>query len=234
MGAAAARDRLRSGAKALKGFQSDLSGLQPQQQAFGNVTQRALGAFGSYDPMQAAKDLFGQFQDIVGPYQQQQRDQQQAQLLRQGRLGSTGGGIQQQALENSLQQANQQGLYNAFGQAQQAQQNLLGLAQGAFSPQLNYMGLQSQTPGMWQGLGQAFGGVGGSGLGRSLGTLGGAFLGSMAGPLGASLGGQLGGSLFGTPGTTTPITSSSGAFSPQAAMSGNPTMAFGNLNLGAW
>ena len=203
MGAAAARSRLRSGAQALGRFQADLSAIKPQQQAFGDVTQQALGAFGAFDPFQAQKDLFAQQMDILAPYQDQQRKAQESRLLAQGRLGSTGGGIQQTALENAFNTQNLQALNTAFGQAQQSRQNLLGLAQGAFSPQLNALGLQAQIPGMWQGLGQAFGGVsGGSPLGGALGALGGAFLGGMAGPLGESLGSSIGGSLFGQSGPT--------------------------------
>ena len=127
---------------------------QFQQQA-GQLGAGFLGQVGEFDPFAAAQTQFGRMEDILAPQRDQQRLAQESRLFSQGRLGSTGGSQQQQALENVFSQQQAQNLAQALGQAQdiqgqqiergaflsqipqaqqtQALQNLLGIQKGGLS-----------------------------------------------------------------------------------------------------
>lgn len=108
--------------------------LDPRLQGMSNqlfgLGQGFLGQLGSFDPMQATEQQFGLMESILNPGRERTRSSLQDQLLATGRLGSTGGGRTQEGLETSIEQSRRQGLYDAFGQAQQTQQHLAGLGGG--------------------------------------------------------------------------------------------------------
>lgn len=129
------------------GYQPDIGQITGMgQQALG-LGQGFLGQLGTFDPMQAAGEQFGRMESILAPGRQLQTEGLESKLLRQGRLGSTGGSLQQQALSGAHEQSRTQGLYDAFGQAQAAQQNLLGMGQG-----LTSLGLPMAGYGQQQGM----------------------------------------------------------------------------------
>jgi hypothetical protein len=57
-----------------------------------------FGALGSFDPNQAAADYTNTLNARALPQEQQQRNQMEDRLFAQGRLGTTGGGVNQEAL----------------------------------------------------------------------------------------------------------------------------------------
>lgn len=126
-----------------------------------------LSQLNQFDPYQAAETQFGRLEDILNPARERTRGSLEARLLSQGRLGSTGGTLQQEGLETAIDQSRRQGLFDAFGQAQQTQQNLLGLGTG-----LNQQQMQRAAQLQQLGLGQAGfltgagAGIEGLGLGR--------------------------------------------------------------------
>lgn len=137
--------------------------------------QNLLDQAGAYNPMQAATDRFNQMQSILQPYQDQQNSQLQDQLFRQGRLGSTGGSLQQQGLQDSFNSQANQNLLNAISSSEGTQNNLynqgiglanLGLGQQnqAYNQQYNNAALQGnmQNEGIQNALnlGGAFGNLG--------------------------------------------------------------------------
>lgn len=60
-----------------------------------------LNALQNYDPQAAANDVYGKLSALSNPQEEQDRLNQENRLLAQGMLGSTGGGIQRQALLTS-------------------------------------------------------------------------------------------------------------------------------------
>ncbi len=116
----------------------------------GQQGQSFLGGLQS-DPFAAQQQLFQQQNQLLQPLQQQAQLDQEGRLFAQGRLGSTAGGNQQEALLRA-QAGQTQGLFNqSFGQAQaqQAQQAQLGSQLSQLNPQLRglFGGLQSQQLG---------------------------------------------------------------------------------------
>lgn len=81
---------------------SATASLNPQYQALRDQYLRQangnLSAFSSYDPQSASQDIYGKLSALSAPQEQQDRQNLESRLLAQGMLGSTGGGIQQQAL----------------------------------------------------------------------------------------------------------------------------------------
>lgn len=131
------------------------SSLSPEQLAFGQQATETGAGFlqsaGQFDPFAAAETQFGRMEEILAPGRDRARESLEGRLLRQGRLGSTGGGRTQEGLETAIEQSRRSNLYDAFGQAQGVQQqqaNLaqlfgglgLGIEQGQFQQQLG--GLQ--------------------------------------------------------------------------------------------
>ena len=114
-----------------------------QQQAMGlNFMNQA----GNTDPLALQGQLFGQQSAIMQPMFQQQQLDQEGRLFAQGRLGSTPGANQQQALMQSQNNTFGQMLNNAFGQSQAQQAQQMGFGQSLFN-----QGLQRQ--GTLQGMG---------------------------------------------------------------------------------
>lgn len=163
---------------------------------------------------------FKALQRLVAPLQERERVQQEARLFAQGRLGTTGGAQEQEALRTAqgrtrLQQAVQaitgsrQQAAQARSQANQALQTALGLTKAGIEGQtgLQQTGLQNilgisqqqleqlQTAGALSGLNAQA--SGGGGVGGALGGLAGGALGSFAGPLGTAAGSAIGSKIFG-------------------------------------
>ena len=121
---------------------------QTQAGAFG-----AAGGLGflqqglNTDPFNVAQERFGQLEQILNPGREQQRQSLESRLLRQGRLGSTGGSLQQQGQEAAFEQQRQRGLFDVFNDAQKLQQSQIGLGQN-----LTLFGQQQQEVGLGQGL----------------------------------------------------------------------------------
>jgi hypothetical protein len=100
------------------------------------------------DPFAAQQQLFDQQNQLLMPQQEQARMAQESRLFSQGRLGSTGGANDQEALLNA-QSAQTQGLFNQSfnqAQAQQAQQAQIGQNLSMLNPQMQgmYGNMQSQ------------------------------------------------------------------------------------------
>lgn len=110
------------------------------QQA-GALGEQFLGGINA-DPFAAAQTQFGRMEDILNPARQRQRESLEARLLKQGRLGSTGGTLQQEGLETAIDQSSSQNLYNALQQSQalQGQQASLGQQLGLFGQQQQDVG----------------------------------------------------------------------------------------------
>ena len=123
------------------------------------------------DPFAAAESQFAKMEEILNPARGRQREALEARLLRQGRLGSTGGALQQQGLEGAIEESRQKGLYDALQQSQgmQNQQAALGTQLGLFGQQqdVGFNQAQARLGGMqsldqsalqYLNLGGAFGG----------------------------------------------------------------------------
>ena len=110
------------------------------QQA-GALGEQFLGGINA-DPFAAAQTQFGRMEDILAPSRQRQREALEGRLLKQGRLGSTGGGVQQEAQQTAFDQSSSQNLYNALQQSQalQGQQATLGQQLGMFGQQQQDVG----------------------------------------------------------------------------------------------
>jgi len=111
------------------------------------------------DPYAAAQAQFGQMENILNPARQRQREALEGRLLKQGRLGSSGGALQQEGLESAIEQSRQRGLYDSLQQSQamQMQQASLGQTLGMFGQQQEDVGFnQAQARlGAMQGIDQA-------------------------------------------------------------------------------
>lgn len=104
----------------------------------------AFGALGAFDPTQAAQERYGALEAIMAPSRERTRSELEARLLRQGRLGSTGGGVQQQSLESAFAEQQQQQALAAYEEARAQQQHLMGLGTGlgAFGTQMEALPFQ--------------------------------------------------------------------------------------------
>lgn len=121
-------------------YQAAANQLMSASQGLLGQAQQAYGALGSFDPYQAAESQFQRLEAILAPERARQQEAMQSQLYAQGRLGSTGGSLTEQAYNQAVQQQQSQNLYNAFLQAQQTQQNLAGLGQGMFGTAMQGFG----------------------------------------------------------------------------------------------
>jgi hypothetical protein len=117
-----------------------LQGLFGQQaQQFAGQQQTPMGALAAQgglgfltagmetDPFALAETQFGRMEEILAPGRERQRGTLEERLLAQGRLGSTGGSLQQQSLEEAIEQSRRAQLVEALGQAQGIQQQQIGL-----------------------------------------------------------------------------------------------------------
>lgn len=123
-------------------------GLSREQLALGAAaTQRGAGFLDELavtDPFDIAERQFGRMEEILAPGRERRREALEARLLRQGRLGSTGGGISEEALETAIEQERRQGLVESLGLGHQvqAQQADLGTRLGAFGTDIENQQLQ--------------------------------------------------------------------------------------------
>ena len=102
----------------------------------GALGEQFLGGIQA-DPFAAAETQFGRMEEILNPARQRQREALEGRLLKQGRLGSTGGTLQQEGLETAIDQSSSQNLAAALAQSQglQQQQSALGTQLGLFGQQ---------------------------------------------------------------------------------------------------
>jgi len=147
-----------------QGMFTQAGGQDPFQQQAGALGAGFLGQVGEFDPFAAAQTQFGRMEDILAPQRDQQRLAQESRLFSQGRLGSTGGAQQQQALESAFLQQQQQGLYDALGQGQDIQN--MQIDRGLL---LGKTPLTMQTQGLENLLGIQKGALGQLGMGGTLG-----------------------------------------------------------------
>lgn len=145
-------------------YLSQAGGITPLQQQYAQLGQGFLGQVGAFDPFAAAETQFNRLEAILNPAREQQRQAQESRLYAQGRLGSTGGGLEQQAFQTAIEQQRAQNLINALGQAQDIQGNLISrgtaLSNMPIELQNQAIGnlLNIQGAGMQQLRGGAFGG----------------------------------------------------------------------------
>lgn len=205
---------------------SQLFGQQAQQ--FAGQGQTELGALAGQgglgflragietDPFATAQTQFERMEEILAPSRQRQREALESRLLRQGRLGSTGGALQQEGLESAIEQSRRQGLVEALGQGMgiQAQQ----LAQGQ---QLGLLGQQQQDVGFQQAMAR-LGGL--QGIEQQMFNL--ANLGSALGGRQSTAGAQAG--AFGMQGATSGTAALLGGAAGQAQALGKIGTALGN------
>lgn len=146
-------------------------GLSPQlSDIYGGALSRSemFGAQGfdyaSMDPF-AAGDLFFQQSD---PYYQQQQDRTRTELetrlLAQGRLGSTGGALEQEALETGIANQQMQRRESGFTKAQALIDTLLGRERGDISQAIGLLEVPLAQANLGRGLGGTIGGTAAAGL----------------------------------------------------------------------
>lgn len=120
----------------------------------------AFGALGSYDPDMAAQEQFARIEALMAPERAKQQAAQESRLYAQGRLGSTGGGVEQEALQGAFQQQQAANAIQSYMQAMQQQQHLQQMGLGALSAagQLDQLPMGAFNAGL--GYGQAQAGAG--------------------------------------------------------------------------
>lgn len=142
--------------------------LSPEMQAIQNQYQQQAGQFAGQgqtdigalagqgalgfmqggmqaDPTALAQSQFDKMQTMLAPSRGRSQEALESRLLQQGRLGSTGGGVQQGAQQEAFGQQDQQMMLNALQQGRADQQAQLGLGQ-----QLGMFGQQQQDVGFNQ------------------------------------------------------------------------------------
>lgn len=185
------------------------------QQA-GALGQQFLGGIQA-DPFAAAQTQFGRMEDILNPARQRQREALEGRLLKQGRLGSTGGALQQQGFETGIEEARQRGLFNALQQSQGLQAQQVGLG-----TQLGLLGQQQQDVGFQQAQARLGALTGIEQQGQRLLELGAGFGGRQA-----TAGAQQG--AFGMQGATAGTAAQLGAAAGQAQAFGKAGSALGDF-----
>lgn len=121
--------------------------LNPNAPLMGQgLLNQAMG----YNPQAAAQDRFQQMEALMDPYRQRERERMDESLFLQGRLGSTGGGVQQQNFQDAIERSRQQNALNAISSSENTQNLLtqqgIGLAR---------LGLGAQGQSFGQGLSNA-------------------------------------------------------------------------------
>ena len=129
-----------------------------QQQAIG-AAGGAFGQLGQFDmtPFQATpfdvKGMTKEQFDMLEGLQREGREQAglslEDRLFQQGRLGSTGGGLEQRNLQDAISRQQAMNMQSAFGQALGAQQQQFGQEMGVSQQQLAQ---QQMLAGMGQGM----------------------------------------------------------------------------------
>lgn len=139
------------------GFTGINPSLSPEAMALGSSATQAgagfLNQLQTYDPFAATEEQFNRMEAILEPGRARSREALEGKLLRQGRLGSTGGSLSEQGLEAAIEESRRANLAGAFGEAMNAQRQLadLGTGVGAFGTDIENTQLQR----MLQGLGTA-------------------------------------------------------------------------------
>lgn len=94
------------------------------------------------DPYALAQSQFGKMQEMLAPSRGRSRDALEARLMRQGRLGSTGGALSEQAQQTAFGQQDQRMMLDALQQGRADQTFQLGMGQ-----QLGMFGQQQRDVG---------------------------------------------------------------------------------------
>lgn len=146
-------------------------GLSPQlSDIYAGALERS-GMFGAQgygyaamDPF-AAGELFFQQSD---PYYQQQQDRTRTELetrlLAQGRLGSTGGALEQEALETGIANQQMQRREAGFTRAQALIDTLLGRERGDIAQAVGLLDIPLQQANVGRGIGGTIGATAAAGL----------------------------------------------------------------------
>jgi hypothetical protein len=133
-----------------------LSGdLQSQYDALMGRAGQTAGQIQDLNPLELQQSLYNQQMGLLQPQQEQEMLAQESRLLQQGRLGSTGGAGQMQALQEAQGQQRAGLLANSYATAQQTldsmrqreamdRQNALGI--GALP--MNYANTSAQMAGL--------------------------------------------------------------------------------------
>jgi hypothetical protein len=108
-----------------------------------------LEQLGTFNPLDVAQNQFGLLSPILNEQFTQDRLSQENRQFAQGRLGSTGGAQDVNALLDSQNDARRKLLFESFGQGQQAQNQLFNLGSGLSQ-------LDPQLRGLFGGLGTNF------------------------------------------------------------------------------
>jgi hypothetical protein len=105
----------------------------PNAQLAGSMGYDFLSGMGNFDPMQIAQMQYEQFQPIMqGQFDQANLDMEGRQFA-QGRLGSTGGANDFNALYDSQNDSNRALLFDSFGQGLNAQNQQYNIGSGLMS-----------------------------------------------------------------------------------------------------
>ena len=133
--------------------------LSPELQ---DIYQGALirsGMFGtqadkytSMDPFAAADLFYQQGQPLIDKERDLRRTDMETRLLAQGRLGSSGGALEQEALETSFATADNQRRADSFTQAQNLISTLLGREKGDLGTATGLLDIPLQYANVGQGI----------------------------------------------------------------------------------
>ena len=104
--------------------------LGGQGDVFNQLGAGFLGSLGSFDPRQAAQEQYDIMSEISRPWETRASNRLQDQLFRRGQLGTTGGGIQQEAFLNSQRDADLRRQLAARDYAGSEQNRLANLGTG--------------------------------------------------------------------------------------------------------
>ena len=112
---------------------------QPQSNMQNQLMGAASGMFGqlqNFNPLSYTQDQYGMLQELLRPQQEKAVSDMESRLFAQGRLGSTGGALQQQAVQDAINQQNLQAAMQAQQSGLQAQQALSQMGRGLFETAL--------------------------------------------------------------------------------------------------
>jgi len=122
-----------------------------------------LGQY-SGDPFAAQDKFYQQQQALAAPEEERLRLANETRQMAQGRLGTTGGARQTEALETALGQAQTQRQTQAFTQAQSLIDNLLGRESGDMATATGLLNIPMQQANLGRGLGADLGAQARAGL----------------------------------------------------------------------
>jgi hypothetical protein len=110
----------------------------PNAALAGQLGEGFLGQLGTFNPMDVAQQQFGLLNPMLQEQFTQDRLGQESRQFAQGRLGSTGGAQDVQAMLGAQEDARRNLLFESYGQGLQGQQHLFNLGSGLsqLDPQL--------------------------------------------------------------------------------------------------